>query len=564
MSDNTKRLVKSIEKETRSIFRDIPDKDFISLINIFIGIVSYPIDEYTLQGFEKSFIETLDKLLNEDFVLKDEKSLFSEVNRIEGLWKKMRFLVPNLQGGKQTAKASELSSILSRLKAPEDLKYFSIDNRKQLLLHIEKTVNTRHTDAHTNPAWDHKYISNSIRSLLVVFLYSTFLFRKELSEVIYKEELKIENDFSDYLQKVKNTFSSRIGKFIHIKGKEKIELIGFSVIEKDDENTKDNKIRKGTIDELRKNHIPEKRMLIEGNSGTGKSTTLEFLAYMDADKFTKVSTGKLPVYISLGLLTDSNITILQLIFKKIGVDSLSGEKLLREGKLNLFFDALDEIPVEDLTKRQRQIQEIIDEYKDCFIIMSSRPKEKLSFNGIPIFTLQPMDIDQIREFIYRYFEDDKTLSELLMTEILGDERLKKILSVPLMLRSMIDVVRATGKIPKARGRIVQEFIECLYNRQIYDKKDGRFDKTEIDYLLRSLAYECLENRRLNAALTKDEVLTRFARTREQMGFTIDTVYTLETVTQLGILEIEDDLYRFSHSEYQSYFHAEELKRKAHA
>ena len=60
-------------------------------------------------------------------------------------------------------------------------------------------------------------------------------------------------------------------------------------------------------------------------------------------------------------------------------------------------------------------------------------------------------------------------------------------------------------------------------------------------------------------MPEDEVLNYFVLCKKKYGFDIDTVYVLEIVTQLGILEQHEKMYTFAHQAYQDYFHAQEEK-----
>ncbi|RYX89850.1 NACHT domain-containing protein, partial [bacterium] len=297
-----------------------------------------------------------------------------------------------------------------------------------------------------------------------------------------------------------------------------------------------------------------------GDAGMGKSTTLEYLAQADAEKKLKDSSNVLPVYISLGLLTEKEVSLKQSIFNRIGVEAAMGEKMLEEGRINLFLDAVNEIPKDFnnqlRTLRHKEIQKLLNDYKKCFIIVSNRPQDENYFKDIPVFQLQKLDREQIELFVKRN-ADDPPVEKIILNEIKNDERLEKIIMTPLMLSRLIEIVRVKGEIPKSEGEIIDKFIQSLYLREAEEKLDANFNKRVIHRLLRFLGYESLENKDTNSGMTEDEVLNYLVESKSKYGFEINTIYVLGIATQLGILEKRDEMYTFAHQAYQDYYHSQE-------
>ena len=217
-----------------------------------------------------------------------------------------------------------------------------------------------------------------------------------------------DQNFIAYLEKVKNNFRTRIGRFVHLEGQEEITLLNSYAVELiPDLNDEYDEIiaRRGTIEDLRYRQVAEQRMMLWGDAGMGKSTTLEYFAYKDADRKLKEPDAPLPVYLPLGLLTDGNLTLKQIIWKRIGVDEAEGEVMLVDGNINLFLDGVNEIPKDMnsalINTRIREIQNLIDEYRNTFIMVSNRQQTENIFHNIPVFIMQKMDESQIEVFIQR-------------------------------------------------------------------------------------------------------------------------------------------------------------------
>ena len=172
--------------------------------------------------------------------------------------------------------------------------------------------------------------------------------------------------------------NQRFPRFIHIRGEENFSVLGSYVIEYQDD-TSDSRRRKGTVEYLRDNSIPERRMMIWGEAGMGKTTTLEYLTYMDAKKRLKDSNYNIPVLVLLGVMTKATYTIKQYICDKLDIGVDICESLLEEGKINLFLDGLNEIPADAggnlKTLRMREIKQLLRDYPKTFIIITNRPQD---------------------------------------------------------------------------------------------------------------------------------------------------------------------------------------------
>lgn len=566
-----KEIRNQIKKETQRVFRNERNFDVEDTINLFEKILLFPLNrsDLKLDGLENRVPNALEKILIEGQKKVDSMAYFPEFAKIEPFLRKILFLINPQKLNELITNKAGLGAFINTLRLNPNRIDFENDRIENLIgsanfgEHLFRTYNLRNIESHQCENWTSRELYENIESVLVIYLYVTNKYTSQLKPKIESIQIETEPDFKHYLENVKDNFKSRIGRFIHIKGHEDLKLSHSFVIERIANQDIERAERKGTVNDLRKNHVSEKRMLIWGDAGTGKSTTLEYLAYADAEEKLRNTYSNLPIYIPLGLLTDKNISLKQSIFNKINIDNANGEIMLKKGKINLFLDALNEIPKDDnnqlKTLRLREIQNLLSDYKDTFIIISNRPHDENIFPNVPVFQLQKMDREQIELFLKRNTEGNKSISKMILDEIKTDDRLEKIIKTPLMLSRLIEIVKSKGEIPKSEGEIIEKFIFSLYQREKEEKKDANFDIKKIHRLLRYLGYESLEKKETNSGMPEDEVLNFFVECKTKYGFNIDTIYVLDISTQLGILEKRDDMYTFAHQAYQDYFHAQEEK-----
>ena len=363
------------------------------------------------------------------------------------------------------------------------------------------------------------------------------------------------------LKELINQFKTKLSKFVHIRGEENFSVLGSYVVENIDDSSESRR-RSGTVEFLRDNSILEKRMMIWGEAGMGKSTTLEYLSYVDAKRRLKNENANIPVLVLLGLLTSANYSIKNYICDKLEVSSDVCEMLLLEGKINLFIDGINEIPNDTggalKTIRLREIKSFIDRYPNTFIIITNRPQDSRDFRKVPIFNLIKLSITEINDFIEKNV-DEKEVRAILHTSIDGNERFIQMINTPLILSRLIQIVEYKREVPQSEGEIISEFLNCLFLREKEEKQDGRLDIKKITYLLRRIAYESLERKEANSGMKESEVLSYCKKSMEEYNYKYDALYAIDIATQLGILEKKEDLYVFSHQAYQDHYYAlEEL------
>lgn len=542
------------------------------LVNHFEKVLLFPLNrpELRLDGLESRVPNAMEKILLTGVSQTDAHAYFPDFGKIEPYLRKIYFLTDPQRYQQFSQSKKGLGSLIKELNlnlSNVDLKTAtpaSYKNDSNYADHLLRTYSLRNIESHQCETWTRKEFFENVESILIIYLFATKIYYSHLRSILNAFEVESEADFSEYLTTLKENFKNKIGRYVHIHGKEDLKLSVPYVVEQQlSPDGKGRVERKGTVGDLRKYNIPEKRMLLWGDAGMGKTTTLEYLAYQDAEERLVNSNAKIPVYLALGLLTDKNVSVKQNIFNRLGIDNNYGERLLKEGRINLFLDAINEIPKDDnyqlKTLRQREIQNLLNDYKNTFTIISNRPQDINEFKSIPVFQLQKMNDAQIEIFLDKNTDGNNFIKQKILSEIKSDLRLKKIITTPLMLSRLIEIVKTEGDIPKSEGEIINRFIHTLYYREKEEKKDANFDVRKIHRLLRYLGYESLEKKGTNAGMVEDEVLNYFVDCKKKFGFEIDIIYVLEISTNLNILEKMDDMYTFAHQAYQDYYHSQEEK-----
>ena len=547
----------------------MPDVDVSACLELFWKVLHYPCDQKELQGINVRFPEAIETTFNPNSNHSDITISVSTLFKVEPLFKLILFIVnknsfnliyKNKEGFASVLRA--LGLIENNINLTKSPSYYR--NAGNYLEQIVQTYQLRNTESHNCEKWSRSELYSNIDAVLIAVLYCVHKNKKMLLKKI--EEVKIgEIDVSPYMDELISYFKNKMKKFIMLNGEENLRIMDRYITEnvesdEEDEEAETEKVvaRHGTIDKLRSTFVPEKRMIIWGEAGTGKSTVLEYLAYIDALKRKKDNNECIPVLIPLGLLISQKDTLKNYIIKKLNIDEAALNSILKNGQVNLFLDGINEIPNDHFTKlrsiRLREIKMFLDEYKKCFVIITNRPNEVNDFNNIPVFNLLKLTNEQIDIFLQKNAEKPDTI-KIITDSINENKRLKAIVRTPLMFSRLIDIVDATGKIPNSEGAIIGAFLDTILKRERFEKMDSEFDVKRAQYLLRAIAYNGLEDSSTNAGISEEKILTYMQKCMATYMFKIDAFYMLEMFVQLGILLKRDELYLFTHQAYQDYYYA---------
>ena len=357
------------------------------------------------------------------------------------------------------------------------------------------------------------------------------------------------------------------------------------------------------------------RMLILGAPGYGKTTLLEELTLTYAQnqqhkKHPNAPKQLIPILISLtevaGIIyAKGNIRLSKLISEKLNKSTSMNvkhkwfEDKLTHGQCLVMLDGLDEVQ-EDRKQAMSQtstrhlsylagIGKWIDEqmlnYPKSIFIITSRPfiyrKIQLKKTRLSL-RIHPFDLHQAEEFIYKWYVQNEIVKHGEVIENSGirqlaeskkDDLISRIKSFPAlrrmalnpMLLTMITILHAEapkGKLPGSRAKLYDEICDVLFSRR---DDDGRLTNTSIDQkqskrVLQTLALALITSGKIDFSL-------EYADKSIQKTLDLISVQPLTTkdfleniVNHVGlIIEVDKDLYRFSHLSFQEYLAALQIK-----
>jgi HEAT repeat protein len=221
----------------------------------------------------------------------------------------------------------------------------------------------------------------------------------------------------------------------------------------------------------------ERHLIIYGEAGSGKTSTLKWLSTVYAREYILKKEGFVPIYIALdSYVKGSFYNYLKTHVVKKGISETDFKKLL-EGKALLLLDGLDLLTSTENFSPFDEISDFISEYETCRYVIASRPEPSDSLKStFALSELEKLIDEKVRLFIEKNVPN-KRQAKLLKARSLEEIQSKPILQNPLLLYLWIKLSTAhmgrRGKqeglqhftlcdsIPSSRAEIYQAFVSEL-------------------------------------------------------------------------------------------------------
>ncbi|OZQ68299.1 NACHT domain-containing protein [Paenibacillus odorifer] len=305
-----------------------------------------------------------------------------------------------------------------------------------------------------------------------------------------------------------------------------------------------------------------KRLIISGSAGSGKSTLFK---YLFIDSF--VSNESISIFIELRKINKINKSLFSFITENI-LNLTENEcemfkYLLDEGKVTFFLDGYDEVNLDIRPRITEEILKLSEDYCDCLFILSSRP-DKEEFNSWDSFTIMnvcPMSKEQSIELVEK-LKYESEVKKSFLEEI--DKTLyrnhKEFISNPLLLTIMLMTYSQYAEIPSKIHIFYEQAFETLFSKHdatkaVYTR--NRFTKLPIDDFKKILATFCASSYlNIESSFDKKKILGYLnkAKLYTKIDF-VEEDYLKDLLKSVCIL-VEDGLdYTFNHRTFQEYFAA---------
>ena len=377
--------------------------------------------------------------------------------------------------------------------------------------------------------------------LLNVFVTSTWRKKNLVSTYIDKMNINTEQ----YFQKLNSSYRKHKDYNNYIPPKGKVRLQYAATTEKDERDIFDfyNACQKA------------KRLKIVGKAGMGKTTAIYELMNYDIKNYDKKL--RVPVLIELINISDVSKEMEQLIADTLELSKETTVQLLKDGKLSVYLDGLNEITLDPNSQKilLRKIMNFIEQYEKSFIVLSNRENNHMEvMNGEPTYYMLPLNNSQTDDFIEKNFPSkSKDLIQCLKRQMENYPEIQETARTPYMLKRLIDLTAATnGNLPEKADEITERLLEAIINREIHEKKESR--ATYAKEFLKQIAKDIEEKEK--GTLTVTQIRQSMAEAVSEKILPVKTeeiAGILSLLIEMGILRQNNNLINFAHEDYANYY-----------
>lgn len=318
-----------------------------------------------------------------------------------------------------------------------------------------------------------------------------------------------------------------------------------------------------------------KHVIISGTGGLGKSMMMHYFLLQGVKGYDE--SGLLPLLVRLKDFGTTTSKLKDYLFEEFealsegGMDEDIFEGLLKQGKLILLLDGMDEIQTAFRGVFEVEISKFVKLYKNNIIIISSRPNGNFrglggSFEEYLLQPLtQPQAIDMIKRLDFSRTEVKEKFLEKLENEYYRTHR--SFAENPLLLTIMLTTFAAFGRINSDSQKVhlfYEEAFVALAQKHDANKMGGAVNREFstgfstnrlAEYMARFCAYSYMEKK---TNFTKTEFDYYFNAAKKKLCSPIEEQVTADDFMfdlqhNVCLIYPENLKWEFTHRSFQEYF-----------
>lgn len=530
-----------MQKEYGKILKEC---DIAEAIDLYEKVIDCPVDEVELAGIQENVSYALNMFYEtvtmEDYDDRQLDVIMDSFINIEPILKKI-FLIrdPEMYSIKKAAHDLTCGVAIDKLRLLDALKqpgsdrinfHANPDNYKNspgYISYILRAYDHRNILAHEARGWSMTEKFVIATDVMVTVLYACYKNKEYINKKYDEKEKEVRINVDDKMQKIVKEYetSMRDGfSFVPVKWAVD-EMIGLDI--------KDKEI---SMETLRQAMGKEKHLMLKGEAGCGKSTSIEYLEYMDAKAYLKNPKNPIPIKIVLKDNASEYFSIEDYVCTYLSVNADYGRKLLDGGSINLYLDGVNELigSMEVKKKIVFAIQTFLNTHENTFTVISDREQVEIRIEAdMLVLLLRQMDEADITNYIDKKESNPERAQEV--KAYAKDMCDNEICFTPILLNFIIEYYKKNNGFPEFSTNLIWEFIESLLEREHTVKKDINAAPGRLDSLLQYIAIQYCTQEDPDAGLTRMQVLGRFKKCSDALGIEVDTNKCLNLALQLGIM-----------------------------
>ncbi|MBW4496415.1 MAG: NACHT domain-containing NTPase [Oscillatoria princeps RMCB-10] len=318
------------------------------------------------------------------------------------------------------------------------------------------------------------------------------------------------------------------------------------------------------------------KLMVWGKPGSGKTTFLKYLAIQCSEG--EFESDLVPIFVTLEdfAAADGQIglqTYIQQQYNRVKETEVT--ELLKNGKVLVLLDGLDQVTEARSQRVLQQIKEFSDKFRDSkFVITCRIAAQDYRFEGFGDVEVADFDKEQIDQFAHKWFNPDTNKADRFVRQLNEPENepVKELATNPLLLTLLCLVFEESDSFPLRRSDLYEKGIDLLL------KKWNVRRSLEREHVYQQLSLQQKEDLLSQIASTTFELGNYFFRQQDLKWYitdwigelpeaqtdpqllTLDSEAVLKSIeAQHGLLvERANRIYSFSHLTFQEYFTARKI------
>ena len=305
-----------------------------------------------------------------------------------------------------------------------------------------------------------------------------------------------------------------------------------------------------------------------GEPGSGKTTTLRRLALQAAQRIFVADTGFLPLEISLADYHGFQppFTLVQSQARQLLGEKFDLAAALRQGRLLLLFDSLNEMPYRDEDEYRLKVQalrQFTDAWPGNRVVFTCRTRDYSEKLGLTEVEIKRLTDERVQLFLEKYLP---VALAVPTWERLRSSDLLELLRNPYYLLMFTTLVQEGNQWPANRAQLFEGFVRTLLGREA--RKQAHWPGAAVLVQALSALAETMQPSGRGTRLPREQVLAAFpaqAYDEQERLVALDAreVYRLGLAATL--LDVDKpqagEQARFFHHQLQEYFAARALLRR---
>lgn len=397
---------------------------------------------------------------------------------------------------------------------------------------IAHAYQLRNGVAHTSENWAYAQMIQNVNAVMVTTLHAVWLNRQVISQRVSSAISNNQYGIDETLKKLVKEYDRKLHN-------------GFSYVPLLWESSSDDKPKNILLDEL----LADKQILLAGDAGCGKTTSLDQLEYQAAKKYLEGRTSVVPVKLAL-IDEDPSHSLPDMICRKLNIPATYCDSLLEKNSMILLIDGLNELTTDAIRKKQFVValEQFLSHHPNLGVIVTDRRYSPYLIRLKKTYHLKTMEIADIVRYARTRQECTEPVLNAL-THLLNTAAFANLEYTPLLINQLLLALSTNATPPSNHAELIGIYLEALLAREATEKRDLNATPNKLGLILMKIALETPGENGYNLL----HLMKLCAGIMAEYGTQFQSDVCINLAVQLGILKQSGNFVDFVLEEYRTYY-----------